>query len=264
MVTVSTLDHAIHSGSFGGPVPDALTTLCRLLATLHDEQGNVAVAGLGRAAVADLDYPEQRLRAEAGLLEGVRWLGDGSFVERLWGAPALAVIALDATPIGKASNTLIPTARAKISLRVPPGADADAALDRLKEHLRAHVPWGAHLEIADGDTGQPAEIALTGPYAAAAEQAFAAAWGVAPVTVGQGGSIPMVADFGAAFPNATVLVTAVGDPDTRAHGADESVHLGDLHARLPGRDPDVGGLRLPLTPKIGPITTAGMDGDERG
>ena len=230
VVTVSTLDHAVHSGGFGGPVPDALTTLCRLLATLHDAEGNVAVAGLGTAEPPDLDYPGERLRAEAGLLDGLQWLGQGSLVERLWCRPALSVIALDATRVAAASNTLIPAARAKISLRVAPGDDARAALERLKEHLHEHAPWGAHVEIADGDVGQPAQIPFAGPYAEAARKAFAQAWGTEPVLIGQGGSIPMVAEFRQAFPDATVLVTAVGDPDSRPHGANESLHLGDFAA----------------------------------
>jgi acetylornithine deacetylase/succinyl-diaminopimelate desuccinylase-like protein len=228
VVTVSTLDHGVHSGMFGGVVPDALTALCRLLATLHDERGRVAVAGLGHASAPDLDYPEDRLRAESGVLPGVGWIGDGSFVQRLWCEPALAVIALDATRVGAASNTLIPSARAKLSLRVAPGDDAAAALERLKEHLHAHAPWGARVEVADGDVGEPAAIAFTGPYAEAAKAAFASAWGTDPVFIGQGGSIPMVAEFEQAFPGATVLVTAVGDPDSRQHGANESLHLGDF------------------------------------
>ena len=228
VVTVRTLDHAIHSGSFGGPVPDALTTLCRLLATLHDAQGDVAVAGLATAGPPPLDYPEERLRREAGLLDGVGWIGTGTLVERLWCKPALAVIALDTTRVADASNTLVPAARAKISLRVAPGDDADAALDHLEQHLRAHAPWGADVDVERGDTGQPARIAFEGPYADAARDAFREAWAAEPVFVGQGGSIPMVAAFQEAFPGATVLVTAVSDPDSRPHGANESVHLRDL------------------------------------
>jgi acetylornithine deacetylase/succinyl-diaminopimelate desuccinylase-like protein len=230
VVEVRTLDHAIHSGSYGGVVPDALTSMCRLLATLHDERGEVAVAGLALSTPPDLEYPEDRLRAESGLLDGVQQIGTGSVVERLWSKPAISVIALDATPVDRASNTLAPAARAKISLRLAPGDDARTALAKLVEHLHAHTPWGAQLSVVEGDTGEPSTLGFDGPVAEAARRAFAEAWGVDPVFIGQGGSIPMVADFSAAFPDATVLVTAVGDPDTRAHGADESLHLGDFEA----------------------------------
>ena len=230
VVELRTLDHAIHSGSYGGVVPDALTSLCRLLATLHDERGDVAVAGLATASPPDLEYPEDRLRAESGLLDGVEQIGTGTVVERLWCKPAVSVIALDATPVDRASNTLAPVARAKISLRLAPGDDARAASAKLVQHLHAHTPWGAQLTVLEGDTGEPSTIPFDGPVAEVARRAFAEAWGVEPVFTGQGGSIPMVADFATAFPDATVLVTAVGDPDTRAHGADESLHLGDFEA----------------------------------
>ncbi len=230
VVELRTLDHAVHSGAFGGVVPDALTSLCRLLATLHDAEGNVAVKGLAAAPGQLLDYPEDRLREDSGLLPGVEYIGTGSFVERLWSKPALSVIALDATPVDRASNTLIPCARAKISLRLAPGDDAEAASAKLIEHLRDHVPWGAQLEIRAGDTGEPAVIDFSGPYADAARAAFAQAWPREPVFIGQGGSIPMVADFAAAYPEATILVTAVSDPDSRPHGANESLHLGDFAA----------------------------------
>jgi acetylornithine deacetylase/succinyl-diaminopimelate desuccinylase-like protein len=230
VVTLRTLDHAVHSGAFGGVVPDALTAMCRLLATLHDERGNVAVAGLHRGPGPDLDYPEDRLRAESGILDGVHYLGDGSVVERLWTRPAISVIALDATSVAEASNTLIPAVRAKISLRLAPGEESASAMAKLRAHLESHVAWGAQLEITGGDAGEPSVIAFEGPYAAAARDAFTRAWGKDPVLIGQGGSIPMVAEFAEAFPAATVLVTAVSDPDSRMHGANESVHLGDLKA----------------------------------
>lgn len=230
VVEVRTLDHAVHSGQFGGVLPDALTTLCRLLATLHDEQGNVAIEGLGRRPGPDLEYPPARLKAESGILDGVDYLGEGSVVERLWTSPAVAVIALDTTPVSRASNTLLPSARAKISVRLAPGDSAEAGLAHLRTHLERHVSWGAQVIITDGDLGEPSTIPFEGPYAEAARAAFEAAWGTPPVFVGQGGSIPMVADFQNAFPAATVLVTAVSDPDSRMHGANESLHLGDFAA----------------------------------
>jgi len=230
IVEVRTLDHGLHSGAYGGVAPDALTALCRLLATLHDDQGNVAVAGLVTAPAPELEYPPERLREESGILDGVDWIGSGSIVERLWCKPAISVIALDAPAVAQASNTLIPTARAKISLRVAPGDDASRALAALIKHLEDHVPWGAQLTVVAGETGEPSVVDFTGPYAEAAYAAFSKAWGVAPVFIVQGGTIPMVGDFGKVFPDATILVTAVGDPDSRAHGTNESLHLGDFAA----------------------------------
>jgi len=230
IVEVRTLDHGLHSGVYGGVVPDALTALCRLLATLHDDQGNVAVAGLATAPAPELEYPLERLREESGILDGVDWIGSGSIVERMWCKPAISVIALDAPTVAQASNTLIPTARAKISARVAPGDDASHGLAALIKHLEDHVPWGVQVTVTGGETAEPSVVDFAGPYAEAARAAFRQAWDVAPVFIGQGGTIPMVADFGKAFPEATILVTAVGDPDSRAHGSNESLHLGDFAA----------------------------------
>lgn len=229
VVELRTLDHALHSGGFGGVVPDALTAMCRLLATLHDEKGNVAVEGLASHAPHDLDYDEDRLRADTGLLDGVQWIGDGSAVSRLWTKPSVSVLAIDSTSVENASNTLAPSARAKVSLRVAPGDDSDRALDALVRHLESHAPWGAQVTVTKGETGNPGIVPFTGPVAEAATAAFTAAWdGTAPVQVGCGGSIPMIADFQGAFPGATVLVTAVADPDGRPHGIDESQDVADF------------------------------------
>jgi acetylornithine deacetylase/succinyl-diaminopimelate desuccinylase-like protein len=229
VVEVRTLDHAVHSGMWGGVVPDALTTLCRLLATLHDDAGNVAVDGLVSGPAADLDYPLDRVRAESGVLPGVDLIGSGSIVERIWTKPALAVLAVDATRVADASNTLIHVARAKVSVRIAPGDDAHRALEHLRRHLEAHVPWGAHLTVDDGDLGEPFAVDANGPMYDAARRAFQEAWdGTAPVDIGVGGSIPFIAEFAQAYPDAAILVTGVEDPDTRAHGANEGLHLAEF------------------------------------
>ena len=227
-VTVSTLAEGLHSGQFGGVVPDALTALCRLLATLHDDAGNVAIEGLVTGTAPDLDYPEDRLLEETGLLEGVSQIGDGSVVERMWFKPAASVLAIDATPVAKASNTLIPSARAKVSVRLVPGQDPAAAAKALEDHLRRNAPWGAHIDVVAGQCGAPGRITLEGERAEAAKTAFREAFGVDAVEIGCGGSIPIVAEFADRNPGALVLVTAVTDPNSRMHGIDESLDLGDF------------------------------------
>jgi len=232
-VEVRTLTHAVHSGMWGGLVPDALITLSRLIATLHDDAGDVAVAGLHAGPAADVDYPEERLRAESGATAGVHWIGTGSVVERLWTKPALSITGLDAPQVEGASNTLVPSARAKISMRVAPGDTTENALACLRRHLEAHVPWGAEMTVTVVDTGEATSIDATGPAYDAAREAFRQAWdGTAPVDVGVGGSIPFIAEFLEAFPRASVLVTGVEDPDTRAHGADEGLHLAEFERVL--------------------------------
>jgi cysteinylglycine-S-conjugate dipeptidase len=219
----------VHSGMWGGLVPDSLIALSRLIASLHDDRGNVAIEGLHGGPAADVDYPEERLRAESGAVPGLEWIGDGSAVERLWTKPALSITGLDAPKVDGASNTLVPSARAKISLRVAPGDTTENALACLRAHLEAHVPWGAELTVTVVDTGEPTRIDATGPAYDAARSAFTEAWdGTEPVDMGVGGSIPFIAEFLDAFPKASVLVTGVEDPDTRAHGANEGLHLAEF------------------------------------
>jgi len=228
VVEVATLDHGLHSGLWGGVVPDALMVLVRLLASLHDDDGNVAVAGLHESTAAAVDYPAERVRAESGLLDGVSEIGSGSVPQRLWAKPAITVIGIDTTSIAASSNTLIPRARAKVSMRVAPGGDAAAHLDPLRAHLEQHAPWGAHVTVTPGDIGQPYAIDATGPVYDAARAAFRQAWGTEPIDMGMGGSIPFIAEFAAAFPKAGILVTGVEDPATQAHSINESLDLGVL------------------------------------
>jgi acetylornithine deacetylase/succinyl-diaminopimelate desuccinylase-like protein len=228
-VEVRTLTHAVHSGMWGGIVPDALMALTRLLSTLWTENGGPAVEGLVSSTAAAVDYPEERLRAESGAAPGTSWIGAGPVVERLWTQPAITVTGLDAPKVTGASNTLTPVARAKVTVRLAPGDTSTNALARLQEHLEKNVPWGAQLTVTPVDAGEPTVLPTTGPAYAAARAALAEAWdGVAPVDMGTGGSIPFIAEFQETYPAASILVTGVEDPDTRAHGPNEGLHLGEF------------------------------------
>lgn len=228
-VTVRTLTHAVHSGMWGGVAPDAIMALARLVDSLYDADGALAVEDLHAGPAADVDYPEERLRAESGLAEGVQQVGQGPAVERLWTRPALTVTGIDAPRVDGASNTLTPVARAKLSMRIAPGDTTASALAALTRHLEAHVPWGAQLTVDVVDTGEATQIDATGPAYDVARSAFERAWdGTAPIDMGVGGSIPFIAEFLETFPEASVLVTGVEDPDTRAHGANEGLHLAEF------------------------------------
>ncbi|AQP46299.1 dipeptidase [Tessaracoccus aquimaris] len=229
VVTVSTLETGLHSGQFGGVVPDALTSLCRLLATLHDERGNVAIEGLLTAPDPEVEYDEDRLRQETGILDGVEWIGDGMASARMWTKPSASVLAIDATPVKDASNTLIPSARAKVSVRIAPGDDAKRATAALRDHLVNNAPWGAKVTVEPGQGGSGTTIDLSSDKAQAALSSFKEAFGVDAVQIGTGGSIPIVAEFAELNPDAVFLLTAVVDPTSRMHGIDESLDLADLH-----------------------------------
>ena len=225
-VEVRTLRHGVHSGMYGGPVPDALTALCRLLATLHDDNGDVAVAGLTGGPAGPADLAEDELRADSGLLDGVALIGTGSLTQRLWARPAIAVIGIDAPPVDSAANVLIPAARAKVSMRVAPGDDAERARAALAAHFESHAPWGARVTVQEGPTVAPYTVRTGGRAYRAAHAALAEAWGRPAVDIGVGGSISFVTAYAGLVPDAEILITGVEDPDTRAHGANESLHLG--------------------------------------
>jgi acetylornithine deacetylase/succinyl-diaminopimelate desuccinylase-like protein len=227
-VEVRTLDHAVHSGEYGGAIPDALTTLCRTLATLHDDKGNVAVPGLASGPADPLDLTEEELRAWAGVRPGVRLIGEGNLTERMWTKPAISVLGIDAPRTPEASNQLVPFARAKVSMRIPPGQDAEEAMDTLAKHLESNVPWGAEVKIVREGVGSPFVLEAEGAAYDAMRKAMGEAFGRAPVLMGAGGSIPFVAEFARQFPNATLMLTGAGDPRCNAHSEDESVDLGDL------------------------------------
>lgn len=228
-VTVEVLDSAVHSGMYGGAVPDALMVLSRLIATLHDDNGDVAVEGLVRTSAAPLDYSETRFRAETGILDGVELIGTGRIVDRIWAKPSLSILGIDAPPTNGAPNAIIPKAKAKLSLRLAPGDNPKTAYQLLMAHLEKHVPWGAKISFQFEHDGNPCVIDSTGKYFDAARAAFKEAWdGADPVEVGIGGSIPFIATFQEMFPEASILVTGMEDPNSKAHGPNESLHLGEF------------------------------------
>ena len=228
VVEVTTHDHAVHSGVFGGVQPDALTALARVLATLHREDGSVAVPGLVTEDVDPLDLTEDEIRSQVGTLEGVRFLGTGTLTSRMWRQPAIAVLGVDAPSVEGAANALLPSARAKVSMRIAPGQDPVAAMDALAAHLEAAAPWGAEVVVHRGALGEAFALEASGPAYDAWNRGFATAWGTEGVSIGIGGSIPFVASFSEAMPNAEILLTGVVDPTSNIHGPDESVDLGDL------------------------------------
>lgn len=228
VVTVSTLESGVHSGQYGGLVPDALTALCRLMATLHDDAGNVAIKGLVQDPDPEVDYDHEALRAEAGILDGVEMFGEGKASAKMWARPAVSVIGIDTTTIKDASNTLIPSARAKVSVRIAPTQDPAKAEEALRDHLLAHAPWGARLDIKPERGGSGTRIDLSDPRAQVAVEALREAFGVDPVEMGVGGSIPIANEFAERNPGSLVLLTAVVDPTSRMHGLDESLDLGDF------------------------------------
>lgn len=232
VIEVQTLDHAVHSGMFGGAIPDAMTATLRLLASLHDGAGDVAVQGLHSTKAADLDFSEEQLREDSGLLDGVSTIGTGSILDRIWAKPSITVIGIDAMSVPMSSNTLLPSVKSKISMRIAPGQDPQDALGLLRAHLEEHVPFGARLTYGEVELGKPFEANSSGWAKKLAEASLSAAFGNDSVDIGIGGSIPFIADLLEVFPAAQILVTGVEDADSRAHSPNESVHVDTLRGAM--------------------------------
>ncbi|MBW0093174.1 dipeptidase [Pseudonocardia sp. KRD-184] len=230
VVEIEVLDQAVHSGMAGGVAPDALTALCRMLGSLHDDRGRVAVRGLlvdcvgtdPRSADADTEHD---FRSNYGVLDGVELIGCGSINDRLWYGPAATVLGIDAPSVDEAANVLVPRARALVSLRTAPGRDSHSAYRELSEHLQANAPWGARVRTDPRSIGSPSIIRPSGTTYDIARNALSEAFGSVVHEVGMGGSIPFVAEFSSMFPAAPLLITGVGDPASRWHGIDESLDM---------------------------------------
>lgn len=233
-VEVRTLGDAVHSGVYGGAVPDALMAMSRLLAGLHDDSGEVAIAGLRTAELSDHDLEAGAVLAEAGAVDGLELIGSGSLSSRMWGKPAVSILALDAPRVDEAINQIVPVAKAVVSMRIPPGQPSGEAMQALVDHLQANAPWGARVTVTPGRRGEAFHLGTSGPAYEAFRTAFEMAYGETAANVGIGGSIPFVAAYSAMFPEATILITGVGDPASRWHGPDESQDLAELRRGIIG------------------------------
>ncbi|MSP23166.1 MAG: dipeptidase [Dehalococcoidia bacterium] len=231
-VEVRVLEAGVHSGQFGGPLPDALSALSRLLATLHHDDGAPAVAGLRSSPRGTAGPSEAEVRANSGALPGVHLLGKGPLGDRLWRAPAISVLAIDAPAVADAVNLLVASARAKVSVRLAPGDEPARAMDALIGHLEAHAPWGAQVTVTRGASAWPFEVNTAGAACDAFREGMRTAWGVEALEMGMGGTVPFVAEIAQAFPQATVVLTGVGDPTSRIHGPDESQDLRELERNV--------------------------------
>jgi len=233
IVTVKTLEHPLHSGVFGGPVPDAMMALAQLLATLHDENGDVAVEGVSSFEWDGMDFSEQDLRAGADMLDGAEVVGTGSVGSRLWSHPSISAIGIDITSIDGSSNVLLPVAKAKLSMRIVPGSDPKTELDALVKHLETHAPWGATVEVERTKEAPPFRCETGGPGYAAARVALEEAYGSAPGEAGSGGSIPLLRTIQQAAPNAEFILWGPEDvAKSRIHASDESVDPSEIEKMI--------------------------------
>ncbi len=228
-VKVSTLEGDVHSGMFGGPAPDALVLLTQMLATLHDERGNVTVDAIpADGSWQGADYPAERFRADARMLDGVELAGDGTVADMVWARPSVNVLGIDCPPVVGSTPSLQASARARISMRIPAGIDPGDAQDALAAHLEARTPLAALVEIEREGTGAPFAALTDGPAYRAIERAMQTAFGAETTTAGQGGSIPLCNVLADTFPDAEIILLGVEEPLCGIHAPNESVDPSEI------------------------------------
>jgi cysteinylglycine-S-conjugate dipeptidase len=238
-VEVRCLERPVHSGQKGGPVPDPVQILCRLIAGLAARDGSLDVPGLyahvdrptgrRRARIRALPFDEKKFARAAGLLPGVRLAGERAYspFERMWTRPSLTVIAFEAHPILGSSNQIVDSARARLSLRTVPSMDSRHAGELLMRKLTRNPPHGARVEARIVRSTPWWATDPEGPAFEAARRALKAGFGREAVLMGAGGSIGFVQPFADFLEGAPCLLTGVEDPACGAHSENESLHLGD-------------------------------------
>jgi acetylornithine deacetylase/succinyl-diaminopimelate desuccinylase-like protein len=229
VVTVEALASELHSGVFGGAAPDALAALVRMLATLRDERGNTTVHGLPNTQVwQGAPYAETQFRIDAGLRTGASLLGDGMVADMLWARSALTVLGIDCPPVAGSASALVPRARARLNLRIPPGVEPEQAGEALVRHLLQVAPWHVAVTVEIEATGRPFRAATDGPAYRAMAEAMYTAYGEPMTELGQGGSIPLCNVLASTFPEAEIILIGVEEPSSLIHAPNESVAASEI------------------------------------
>jgi len=239
-VEVQCLERPVHSGMWGGPVPDPVQILCRILADLQGKGGELNVPGLYRtvarttkkqlARIRKLPFKEAKFKREAGMMPGMKLGGEKGYsvYEKLWTRPSLTVIALESHPILGSSNQIVDSARARLSLRTVPNLEAREAGQLLIKKLTRKPPYGAKVTAKIHGSTPWWSTDPEGPAFEAARRALKAGFGKETAMIGAGGSIGFVRPFEQMLKGAPCLLMGVEDPACNAHSENESVDLEDL------------------------------------
>ena len=231
VVTVEALASEVHSGMFGGAAPDALAALVAMLASLRDAAGNTTIDGLDNTRRWEgQPYPPEQFRGDAGLLDGVQLLGDGTVSDMLWARPAVTVLGIDCPPVVGSAAAIVPQAAARLNLRIPPGLAPDVAEKALVAHLHRAAPWGVHVAVEVEATGSPFQATTDGPAYQAMGQAMLEAYDRPMASLGQGGSIPLCNVFTDTYPEAEIILMGVEEPLALIHAPNESVDPREISA----------------------------------
>lgn len=245
-ITLTALDHPLHSGMWGGPIPDPVTALCKVLAALTDAQGKVAIPGIwddvrppSPAELADyrsLGMTEAIYREQSGILpETALFAKDEDLLVKMWREPSLVVNSIQAGLKGQTGNVVLDSAWARVGLRLVPDMHHRKSTELFMQHVKSLVPWGLKLDIEPEQGANPWLTRPDHPAFALAKSALAKGYERDAVCIGCGGTIPFVETFTQALGEIPALLVGVEDPYTNAHSENESLHLGDFHKAVRGQ-----------------------------
>ncbi len=241
-VEVRALAQSLHSGMWGGPIPDATMALCKMLATLVNDDGSIALPGLydqvrpltaeERASIKALPSDTEKFRAQAGFLAATQLLGGRDPWEMIWRQPSLSINALAASTKKDARNIVNESAWARVGIRTVPNLVAKEVHALLVKQLRDSAPWGVEVHIETEACTDWWYTDSSHPAFQAAFRALEKGYGKAPVTIGCGGGIPFVEPFARELGGVPALLIGVEDPYTNAHSENESLHLRDFSGSI--------------------------------
>ncbi len=237
-IEVRSLASSVHSGTWGGPLPDPVIALSRMISSLVDEEGKPAIPGLldgvrppapqELAGLNALPFDEAVYRRQSNLLDGVMIIGgDGTVYEKMWNRPSIAVSAIEASSRKQAANIINDVAWARIGIRIVPDMDPSGTLELLMNHLRKHAPWGVQVSIEPESSARWWKTDTDGPVFKASLQSLERGYGRKAVVIGAGGSIPFVQTITEALGGAPALLLGVGDPYSAKHSENESLLIRD-------------------------------------
>ncbi len=238
-VTVRSADHPLHSGMWGGALVDPVQALAKMIASVTDKSGRIAIPGLyakvrklGKAelkSMKSLRYTEKDFRKQSGVLPKTKLLGGKDLLYSNWYQPAFSVNAIQASSKKDCANIINEAAWCHMGIRIVENMDPQDTLKKLKAHLLKNAPWGVTVEFSNESAGPAWSTQPDSPVFQAASRALAKGFGTKDtVFMGCGGSIPFVGPFSRVLGGAPALLIGVEDPYTNPHSENESMHLGDF------------------------------------
>lgn len=245
-VELKVMDHPLHSGMYGGPIPDPVVALSKIISGLVDDNGKVAipelhervkpVSDVERKMYQSLKMSRKLFREQASLLDSTEIFGDNEeILIKMWREPSLVINSIESGSRKSAGNVIMDSVWTKIGLRIVPNIDREFAVEALKKKILSLAKWNVQISFKEDIRGSYWTTDIDHPYFEVARKALSKGYNAETVYMGSGGSIPFAAPFSEALGGIPALMVGVEDPYTNAHSENESLHLGDFKKAIKGQ-----------------------------